>query len=217
MFQGALLHLSPADTRLLVYLRDLPTKIDDDVISTSFSEYGEVLSVSHCYYNDFPDVRNGNRLVKMLLSEPIPCFVRVDQFDCQVWYAGQPPKFSICRASGHRAPACPLSALCRQPGHMARECVQAWGPSVSAPVADVPPGSSASSEHDMHTAPVCSVPSSDSVVPDTVAVPVPASLSTAPAPVVNTAPVANASALHCSECFRMTKTSAIMVIKKLFS
>ena len=51
MFQGALLHLSPADTRLrLVYLRVLPTEIDDDVISPSFSEYGEIWYVNHCFY-----------------------------------------------------------------------------------------------------------------------------------------------------------------------
>ena len=68
---------------------------------------------------------------------------------------------------------------------MAKECVEAWGPSLSAPVADVPPGSSASSDHDMDTAPICSAPSYDYVVPEPIAVTVPASLSTTPAPVAN--------------------------------
>ena len=80
---------------------------------------------------------NGNRLIRMLLSDHVPCFVRVDKFDCRVWYAGQPPQCSMCRFSGYRAPACPLSGLCRrcpQPGHMAKECSQAGGTSVSAPV-----------------------------------------------------------------------------------
>ena len=60
---------------------------------------------------------------------------------------------SVCE-SGHRAPTCPLSDLCRrcrQPGHVARECTQAWDPSVSAPapVTNMPSGPSASSDHVM--------------------------------------------------------------------
>lgn len=76
-------------------------------------------------------------LVKILLAQEIPCFGRVENCDCRVWYPRQPPQCPICRELGHRAPTCPLSGLCRrcrQPGHVARECTQAWGPSVSAPV-----------------------------------------------------------------------------------
>ena len=88
--------------------------------------------------SDDPEVcsavlRNGNRLVKILLPQDIPSFVRVESCQCRVWYPRQPPQCSICREFGHRAPACPLSSLCRrfrQPGHVARECTQAWGPSV---------------------------------------------------------------------------------------
>ena len=36
-------------------------------------------------------MRNDNILIRMLLSDHVPCFVRVDQTDCRVWYAGQPP------------------------------------------------------------------------------------------------------------------------------
>ena len=70
-------------------------------------------------------IRNGNQLVKILLAEEIPCFVRVEDCDCRDWYPCQPFQCSICRGSSHRAPACPLSGLCRscrQPGHMTREC-----------------------------------------------------------------------------------------------
>ena len=39
VFEGASLRLSPADTRLRsVYLHDMPAKIDDEVITTFFSE-----------------------------------------------------------------------------------------------------------------------------------------------------------------------------------
>lgn len=62
---------------------------------------------------------------------------------------------SVCE-SGHRAPTCPLSGLCRrcrQPGHVAKECTQAWDPSVSAPApapgTNMPSGPSASFDHAM--------------------------------------------------------------------
>ena len=85
--------------------------------------------MDHCppdYLDDFPTVRNGNRLVKILLAQEIPFFVCAESCDCRAWYSGQ---CFIYLESGHRSPACPLSGLCRrcrQPGHMARECTQAW-------------------------------------------------------------------------------------------
>ena len=127
--------LFPADDRVrLVHLRDLPVEVDHDNVSTFFSAYGEVLSVDHCYFEEYPSVRNGNRIVKILLTQDIPCFVKVEGCNCRVWYPRQPAQCSICREFGHRAPACPLSGRCRrchQPGHVARECTQAWGPSFS--------------------------------------------------------------------------------------
>ena len=93
----------------------------------------------------------GNRLVKILLAQDIPSFIRVESCEYRVWYPRQPPQCSICREFGHRALTCPLSGLCRccrQPGHLARECTQAWGPCVSlfSPASD---GSSDESDHAM--------------------------------------------------------------------
>ena len=150
--EGLSVQLMPADDRLrCVYLRDLPVEVDDDVVYSFLSRCGEVLSVDHCYFDDFPSLCNGNRLVKILLAQDIPSFVRVESCECRVWYPRQPPQCSICPEFGHRAPACPLSGLCRrchQPGHVARECTQAWGPSVSVfrPASD---GSSDESDHAM--------------------------------------------------------------------
>ena len=127
--------LMPADDRRrYVYVRDLPVEVDNDVVSSFFSRYPEVLSVDHCYFKDFPSLRNWNRLVKILLAQDISSFVRVENCECRVWYPRQPPKCSICREFGRRAPACPLSGLYRryrQPVHVTRQCTQAWGPSAS--------------------------------------------------------------------------------------
>ena len=66
----------PADDRLrCVYLRDLPVEVDNDVVSSLLSRYGEVLSVDHCNFDNFPSLCNGNRLVKSLLARDIPSFV----------------------------------------------------------------------------------------------------------------------------------------------
>ena len=129
--------LFPADDRVrIIHLRDLPVEVDHDSVSTFFSAYGEVLSIDHCHFEEYPSVRNGNRLIKILLTQDIPYFVEVEGCNCRVWYPRQPAQCSICREFGHRAPACPLSGRCRrchQPGHVARECTQAWGPLYSAP------------------------------------------------------------------------------------
>ena len=105
--EGLSVQLMPADDRLRsVYVRDLPVEVDNDVVSSFFSRYGEVLSVHHCYFDDFLSLCNGNRLVKILLAQDIPSFVRVESCKCRVWYPRQKPQCSICRELGHRAPAC---------------------------------------------------------------------------------------------------------------
>ena len=81
------IQLSPADERLrTVHLRDLPVEIDQDVVSGFFAEYGEVLSVEHCFFNDYPATRNGNRVVRVLLNRDIPHFVEIDGCSCRSWY-----------------------------------------------------------------------------------------------------------------------------------
>ena len=150
--------LSPADERLrTIHLRDLPIEIDQDVVSGFFAEFGEVLSVDHCFFNDYPATRNGNRMARVLLDRDIPHFVEIDGCSCRVWYSRQPAQCTICRQSGHRAPACPLSVRCRQPGHVARECTQAWGSPSPVLTTLVPP------DHAMETE---DATSSSSAVPD---------------------------------------------------
>ena len=130
------LRVASADARSrIVYLRDCPPEVPNDVVLQFFSSYGVVHSVKRSKHAAFPVLHDGNRVVRMSLSKDIPSAVYVAGFDCRVWYARQPPQCSICNKSGHRNRDCPLSGLCRrcrQPGHRAKECRQAWGPTQSA-------------------------------------------------------------------------------------
>ena len=83
--------LCPADERMRsVHLRDLPVEVDHESVSSFFSAYGEVLYIDHCFFEEYPSVRNCNRIIKILLTEEIPCFVEINSCACRVWYPRQP-------------------------------------------------------------------------------------------------------------------------------
>ncbi|XP_067029212.1 uncharacterized protein [Acropora muricata] len=115
----------------VVYIRDLPYEVASDDVIDFFSSYGEVLTAERSVSAKFPNLCNGNRILKMILNDDLPYFLSVCGCRCRVWYRGQPIQCVVCRAIGHRAQACPLSGRCRychQVGHMARDCAQAWDP-----------------------------------------------------------------------------------------
>ena len=78
-FEGLPVRLTPADNRLgIAYLRHLQAEVDYDAVSSFFSEYRKVSLLEHGYFDDFPTIRNGNRLVKILLAEENLWFFRVE-------------------------------------------------------------------------------------------------------------------------------------------
>ena len=131
-FRDVPLRVVSADTRSpLVYLRDCPAEVPDDVVKRFFSSFGEVHSVSRSCHQAFPDVFDGNRVIKITLTKDVPGTVSVQGNECRVWYRRQPASCAICRKLGHRSRSCPLNGLCRRcrrPGHHARECTSAWSP-----------------------------------------------------------------------------------------
>ena len=141
VFEGRKIPVTPAGVHTTtVYVRDLPVELSDESVKSALSAFGDVYSVRHAYFKDFPELRNGNRLLLMSLSSPIPSSFNVLGFVCRSWYPGQPVKCSICKEPDHLPRACPLSGLCRrckQPGHVARECGRTGGqprPASSDPV-----------------------------------------------------------------------------------
>ena len=141
VYEGRKIPVTPAGVHTTtVYVRDLPVELSDESVKSALSVYGDVYAISHACFKDFPDLRNGNRLLLMSVSSPIPSSFNVLGFVCRTWYSGQPVRCSICKEPDHLPRACPLSGLCRhckQPGHVARECGQSGGqprPSSSASV-----------------------------------------------------------------------------------
>ena len=132
LFEDTLIPVTPADRPTTsVYLRDLPVEISDGSVRSALEAFGDVFSIRHVMYKDFPSVRNGTRILLMFVKQSIPSSLNVLGFVCRVWYPGQPIICTICRESGHLPRACPLSGLCRrckQPGHVARECAQVCDP-----------------------------------------------------------------------------------------
>ena len=126
--EDRLIPVTPAGVHAAsVHVRDLPVELSDESVKSAFSAYGEVFSVRPVFFKDFPQLRNGNRVLLMSTREPIPSSLVVLGFPCRTWYPGQPVKCPVCRQPGHSPRACPLSGLCRrckQPGHVARECTQ---------------------------------------------------------------------------------------------
>ena len=64
VYEGRKIPVTPAGVHTVtVYVRDLPVELSDDSIKSAFSSFGEVFSISHAHFKDFPELRNGNRLL----------------------------------------------------------------------------------------------------------------------------------------------------------
>ena len=125
-FRGSKLRVAPVDARTrLVYVRDLPAEVPDELVNVFLRQYGVVHSLSPQFHPGLPGVKNGTRVAKVTLLKDLPTSVRIAGFDVRLWYQGQPQPCPVCCQFGHRVRDCPLNGLCRrcrQPGHMAREC-----------------------------------------------------------------------------------------------
>ena len=103
-FRDVPLRVMSADTRSrLVYLRNCPAEVPDNVVKRFFSSFGEVHSVSRSCHQTFPGLFDGNRVVKVTLTKDVPGIVSVNGHQCRVWYRRQPASCAICRKLGHRS------------------------------------------------------------------------------------------------------------------
>ena len=84
MFEDRKIPVTPAGVHVVtVYVRDLPVELSVETVKSAFSSYGEVYSVRHGFFKDFPALQNGNRLILMSVSNPIPSSLNVLGFVCR--------------------------------------------------------------------------------------------------------------------------------------
>ena len=68
----------------VLFIRDLPYEVTSDDLIDFFSSYGEVLTVERSVAASFPNLRNGNRILKLILNEDLPYFLSVCGYECFV-------------------------------------------------------------------------------------------------------------------------------------
>ena len=69
----------------VLFIRDLPYEVGSDGLIDFFSSYGEVLTVERSVAASFPNLCNGNRILKLILNEDLPYFLSVCGYQCRVW------------------------------------------------------------------------------------------------------------------------------------
>ena len=91
-----------------VFVSRVPPEVTDDHFVTALSPHGKVLSCKRLYLKDHPTILSGTRLVRVVLTKPVPFFFKVGDQLATVTYRGQPPTCYKCREIGHKHADCPL-------------------------------------------------------------------------------------------------------------
>lgn len=114
----------------IVHLFDFPHEVDEEAITTLFSEYGLVKGVRRQRYISHPEIFTGTRLIDLVVERTPPRLVCIQGSVCQVWYRGQWVICNICNKECHKSMSCPDKNKCRLcgcEGHLARSCPTPWG------------------------------------------------------------------------------------------
>ena len=76
----------PSRRVTFVNVYDAPHELPDSAIEVRLAKFGTILSVRRGKCQEFPDVFNGVRHVRMLLDHAIPCYLRFGRFQVRVKY-----------------------------------------------------------------------------------------------------------------------------------
>ena len=98
--------------------------LDDNVVRSRLSKYGDVLAGRGCTFAERPSLFNGTRQYKMKVTKNIPSMFRFGGENSWVSYVGQVRTCAQCGATGHMAAACNISKCykCLGLGHAAAAC-----------------------------------------------------------------------------------------------
>ena len=93
-------HLGGGSPVTCMHVFDYPFEEDDISLEVAFDAYGTVKSVKKQTYVSNPNVFNGTKLVKIVLSGVLPRFLIVDGYLCRLWYRGSALCLQSLRCSG---------------------------------------------------------------------------------------------------------------------
>ena len=85
---------------LLRACTSLTTLLKNISLEVAFDAFGTVKSVKKQTYVSAPNVFNGTKLVKIVLSGVLPRFLIVDGYLCRLWYRGSALCLQSLRCSG---------------------------------------------------------------------------------------------------------------------
>ena len=114
-----------------VSILGLRAYVDDKAVLSVLEEFGEIKSkvirLKYKSNHGFAGIKNGNRLVKMVLTKPsIPYSLCIDGEWCRILHNDQQHVCSNCHALGHSHRKCPeiTCHICGEKGHLSYDCTQ---------------------------------------------------------------------------------------------
>ena len=117
---------SPTHGKFLnVSIMGLRSYVEDEEVKSVLSEYGEikteVIQLKYKADHELAGLKNGNRLVKIILEIPsIPYSLRIGGDWCRIIHNNQQPVCIKCNELGHTKRNCPKICchICKQLGHI---------------------------------------------------------------------------------------------------
>ena len=135
---------------IFVTVRDAPWELPDDVIKQRLQKYGSVYSIRRAFNQSLlpENVPDGRRVLRMVVKQPIPPFMKFGPFLVRIFYPDQPIVCWKCNSPDHIGRACPEDycfncdqtghqshaseerikfSLCKSEEHLAIDCPGNWG------------------------------------------------------------------------------------------
>ena len=124
-----LVTLPPNAQSINVSIMGLRSYIEDKEVRKVLSQYGEikrdVMRLKYRADHELAGLENGNRLVRMLLTEKsIPYSLRIGGEWCRIIHNNQKPVCGECKELGHTRKRCPQieCRICKEKGHLSHVC-----------------------------------------------------------------------------------------------
>ena len=107
-------------------VRDAPWELPDDLIKQRLQKYGSVYSIRRAFNQSLlpKKVTDGRQVLRMVVRQPIPPFMKFGPFLVLIFYPEQPRVCWKCNSPDHIGRVCPDDYCfnCDQTGHQSHAC-----------------------------------------------------------------------------------------------